>query len=122
MNGLKTYGNWLRRSKGSPSSICILIVLLVFALVAALRHVGWLQFLEFYPYDFLIRHQAKAAGTNPVVLVEMTEEDIHSPSLDYPIYDDRLAELLRNLEAAQPAAIGLDIYRDIPVPKSGSGL
>ena len=52
----------------------------------------------------------------------MTEADIHSPALDYPIHDDKLAELLRKLEADQPAVIGLDIWRDIPVPKSGVGL
>jgi adenylate cyclase len=98
------------------------IVLLVFIATLLVWRTGRLQFLEFYSYDFLIRHQPKAAGSNPIVLVEMTEEDIQSPSLDYPIYDDKLAELLRNLEAARPAVIGLDIWRDIPVPKNASGL
>jgi adenylate cyclase len=83
---------------------------------------GWLQMPEFQVYDFFIRHQTKAASTGPIVLVEMTEADIHSPSLDWPIYDDKLAELLRILEAGQPAVIGLDIWRDIPVPKSGVGI
>ena len=108
--------------KLSPRVVSLLIVLAVFLCTVVLRHLGCLQFLEFYPYDFLIRHQAKAASNEPIVLVEMTEADIHSPSLDYPIYDDKLAELLRNLEAGQPAAIGLDIWRDIPVPKNGGGL
>ena len=58
-----------------------------------------LQFLEFHAYDFFIRHQPKAATSDPIVLVEMTEADIHSPALDYPIYDDKLAELLSMLEA-----------------------
>src|SRR6185369_5486715 len=108
--------------KLSPRVVSLLIVLAVFLCTVVLRHLGCLQFLEFYPYDFLIRHQAKAASNEPIVLVEMTEADIHSPSLDYPIYDDKLAELLSNLAAARPAAIGLDIWRDIPVPKNGTGL
>src|SRR5437762_3895599 len=80
-------------------------------------HLGWLQFLEFEAYDLFIRHQPRAASSAPIVLVEMTEADIHDPSLDWPIYDDKLAELLRRLEADGPAVIGLDIWRDLPVPK-----
>src|SRR4051812_30489482 len=106
----------------TPHKVSLLMVLFVFGCTLLMRHLGVLQFLEFYPYDFFIRHQLKAATSDPIVLVEMTEEDIHSPSLDYPIYDDKLAELLENLAAGRPAAIGLDIWRDIPVPKNGTGL
>jgi adenylate cyclase len=56
------------------------------------------------------------------VLVEMTEADIHNSSLDWPIHDDKMAVLFRNLEADQPTVIGLDIWRDIPVPKNGVGI
>jgi adenylate cyclase len=49
----------------------------------------------------------------------MTEQDIQNPELDYPIYDNKLADLLNILASGEPAAIGLDIWRDIPVPKSG---
>lgn len=111
-------GNW----KLSPHRVSLLLAFLVFLCTLALRHLGWLQFLEFHSYDFLIRHQPKAATSDPIVLVEMTEDDIHSPTLDYPIYDDKLAELLSNLAAAGPSAIGLDLWRDIPVPKNGTGL
>src|SRR5688572_5030447 len=107
--------------KLSPPLVSLLIVLLVFLCTLFVQRRGWLQFLEFQAYDFLIRHQPKV-DASPIVLVEMTEEDIHSPSLDWPIYDVRLAELLRILDADRPAVIGLDIWRDIPVPKSGEGL
>jgi adenylate cyclase len=108
--------------KPSPRSVSLLIVLVVFFCALIVQRRGLLQFLEFQAYDFFIRHQPKAATSDPIVLVEMTEADIHSPSLDYPIHDDKLAALLRNLEADRPAVIGLDIWRDIPVPKSGIGL
>src|SRR5687768_4731686 len=106
----------------SPRLACLLIVLVVFSGTLALRHSGLLQFLEFYAYDFFVLRQPKAATSDPIVIVEMTEADIHSPLLDYPIHDDKLAELLLTLEAGQPAVIGLDIWRDIPVPKSGAGI
>ena len=108
--------------KLSPRGVSALIVLLVFGGALLVRHLGLLQFLEFQAYDFFIRRQPRAASSEPIVLVEMTEEDIHSPELDYPIYDNKLAELLRLLEAAQPAVIGLDIWRDIAVPKNGAFL
>ena len=110
------------RGRLSPHEVGLFIMLVVFACTLTVRHLGWLQFLEFDAYDVFIRNQPKAATAGPLVLVEMTEADIHSPSLDYPIHDDKLAELLRILEAEGPAVIGLDIWRDIPVPKSGVGL
>src|ERR1051325_892665 len=110
---------WFFKLKSSPGTVSLLIVLFVFCCALIVRHTGWLQSLEFQAYDFFLRHQPKAATSDPIVLVEMTEADIHSPSLDWPIYDDKLAALLRNLEADHPAVIGLDIWRDIPVPKSG---
>ena len=97
----------------------MLIVLFVFLCTLIVRQTGLLQFLEFQAYDLCIRHQPKAPTSEPIVLVEMTESDIHSPTLDYPIYDNKLAELLRDLESQHPAVIGLDLWRDIPVPKSG---
>jgi adenylate cyclase len=108
--------------KLSPRLVSLLIVLAVFVSALFARRLGWLQFLEFRAYDFFIQHQPKAASSDPIVLVEMTEDDIQSPTLDYPIYDDKLAELLNILEAQHPAVIGLDIWRDIPVPKNGAHL
>lgn len=110
------------KGKHAPRGVSLLIVLFVFVCALVVRHQGWLQSLEFRAYDTFIRHQPKAETSEPIVIVEMTEADIHNPELDWPIYDDKLAELLRKLAAAQPAAIGLDIWRDIPVPKHGTGI
>ncbi len=112
---------WLK-VKLPPLGVSLLIVFFVFICTFALRHKGLLQSPEFQAYDFFVRHQPKAQTSDPIVLIEMTEADIQSPSLDYPIYDSKLAELLQTLESDHPAVIGLDIWRDIPVPKSGVGL
>ena len=108
--------------KLSPRGVSLLIVLFVFCCTLIVRHMGWLQFLEFQAYDFFIRHQPKAATSDPIVTRGNDRGGHPQPSLDYPIHDDKLAELLRTLEADQPAVIGLDIWRDIPVPKSGVGI
>ena len=112
----------LRRWNPSSQVAVPLIVLVAFACTLALRYLGTFQFLEFQFYDFYIRQQAKAASNEPLVLVEMVESDIQSPALDYPLPDEKLADLLSMLEAGAPAVIGLDIWRDVPVPKSGAGL
>jgi len=108
--------------KLSPHNVGLLIVLVVFVCILAARYLGWFQFLEFRVYDFFIRQSPKAATNEPLVIVEMIEDDIQSPSLDYPLHDDKLADLLRRIENDEPAVIGLDIWRDIPVPKNGTGL
>jgi adenylate cyclase len=114
--------NWFSRQIRSPSVVSLLLVVCAFVCMLLFKHAGLLQPLEFRVYDFLLRTQPKAQTSDPIVLVEMKESDIQDPSLDYPIHDDKLAELLRALEAQKPAIIGLDIWRDIPVPKNGTGL
>jgi adenylate cyclase len=111
------------RVKGKPASRAVfpLVVLVAFACTLALRYLGALTFLEFQFYDFFVRQQPPAASNEPLVLIEMVEADIQSPSLDYPLHDDKLAQLLTVLEADGPAVIGVDIWRDFPVPKSGAG-
>jgi len=113
---------WFSRLGSSPRTVSLLIVLFIFCSTLLVRHLGWLQSLEFQSYDFFIRHQPKSTTSDPIVLVEMIEADIHNSLLDWPIYDDKMTALFRNLEADQPAVIGLDIWRDIPVPKSGVGI
>lgn len=110
------------RWKLSTGKVSFLIALGAFCCVLIVRQLGWLQFLEFQVYDFFIRNQVRVATSDPIVLIEMTESDIQHSTLDYPIHDSKLAEVLRILESGGPAAIGLDIWRDIPVPKSGEGL
>jgi adenylate cyclase len=106
----------------SPPAVAAGLVLVALGVTLALRYGGLLQFLEFQAYDFFIRRSARVAPSESIVLVEMTEADIGGSSLDYPLYDVKLAELLRLILADGPAVIGLDIWRDVPVPKDGTGL
>ena len=108
--------------RATPLAVSLLIVVLVFLGALFIQRQGLLLFLEFHAYDYFIRHQTKAATNDPIVLIEMTEEDIHHPELDWPVPDTTLAKMLRKLEADEPAVIGFDIWRDLPVPKNGSGI
>src|SRR5439155_15746910 len=72
-------------------------------------------------HDELLRWRA-GPGTNDerIVVVQITENDI--AKYDFPIPDDLLARLLETIVSAKPIAIGLDIYRDVAVPRDGSHL
>src|SRR5215472_13900284 len=108
--------------KLSPRTVSLLIVAATFVATLTAQRLGLLQFLEFRAYEFFIRLQPLLPNGDPIVLVEITEEDIQSPALDYPITDEKFAELLEKLEKDEPAAIGLDIWRDVAVPKSSTHL
>jgi len=88
---------------------------IVCALVLALRALGWLQPLDLALYDQDLRRFGSApAVASPLLLVEIREEDIREQG-HWPISDRTLATALRTLLDADVAAIGLDLYRDLPV-------
>jgi adenylate cyclase len=95
-----------------------LIGALVLAGVLGLRAAGWLQPLELAVYDQYLRHASRApevGSSSPVLMLEITEQDIREQG-HWPLSDHTLAEALRALLEAGVRAIGLDIYRDLPVP------
>jgi adenylate cyclase len=89
----------------------------VCAMVLGLRELSLLQPLELALYDGYLRRSSRSgdAGPSPVVLVQITERDIRERG-HWPISDRDLAEALRRIADAGARVIGLDIYRDLPVP------
>lgn len=82
--------------------------------VIAVRSYGLLQPLELLAYDTLRAAWAQPMPRDRVVLVGMTENDIKE---DYPLTDRELADVLDRLASWHPRMIGVDIYRDHPVPR-----
>ncbi len=93
-----------------------LLTAAVALLVTAARWGGWLERLELLAFDAALR-QAPSVGeaADRVVFVAVTEEDIQRLET-YPIPDAVLAEVIGRLVAAGVRAVGIDIYRDLPVP------
>ena len=114
--------NWLpekhRIAKLLRNSVlrAVLSAQLIAALVVLIRAQGWLQPMELAIYDVLRVAWASPTPANDVVLVGMTESDIRRWT--YPFSDDVLADLLERVTSWHPRAIGVDIYRDIPVAPS----
>jgi adenylate cyclase len=107
----------LRKLLHNPPVACAVISLLVLAAVLAVRGKGWLQRPELIAYDYLIRKQSDRNSTDPrIALVGMTEDDL--VKYGYPLSDRDLANVILGLDKLQPCVIGLDLYRDLPEPRS----
>jgi adenylate cyclase len=98
----------------NPLVICLLLGNLVFALLLGVRELGGFQAMELMAYDFGLRLKPETNADERVVLIAQTEEDIHR--LGFPVPDGTLARILERLTQYQARVIGVDIYRDIPVP------
>jgi adenylate cyclase len=105
----------LLKAGRSQLGISILTGILCALSVLGLRSTSIFEPLELTVYDWLIQSRPGAEGPDPrIVLIKVTEQDILKQGR-WPITDGILAEALNRLVQFQPRAIGLDIYRDIPV-------
>lgn len=86
----------------------------VTAILLGLRHFGQMEVLELGAYDQMLRSRPPEKIDNRLLVVAVTEEDIQKLR-QWPLSDAILAQALEKLERHQPTAIGLDIYRDMPV-------
>ncbi|MBW4693925.1 MAG: adenylate/guanylate cyclase domain-containing protein [Lyngbya sp. HA4199-MV5] len=92
----------------------IIAVPSVTAIVLGMRATGVLQALEFPVLDqfFLLRPQESIDPR--IVIVEINEADVQKVG-HWSLTDTELAGLLETIKQQKPAAIGLDLYRDLPV-------
>ena len=90
-------------------------VISVTGAVIALQWSGGLQLLESAILDRWFRLRPTESGEARVVIVTINEQDI-SRLGHWPMSDATLAQLLEKVKQQQPRVIGLDIYRNLPVP------
>ena len=94
----------------------LLTTVAVSAVVLGLRSAGAIAPFEVFLYDFYVRRVApEPTPSSDVFIVEITEKDIRALG-HWPISDTRYTEMLRRLIDADPLVIGVDVYRDLPVP------
>ena len=95
-----------------PTSIVITVLLM------GIRYLGILQPFELKAFDQLMQLRPSEIPDSRILVVTVTEEDVRSQQAEKPrgsLSDKSLSQLLEKLEPYQPAAIGLDIYRDYAV-------
>ncbi|MFN4280140.1 CHASE2 domain-containing protein [Thermosynechococcus sp.] len=83
--------------------------------VLTLRPVGLLEPLELRAYDQWLRWRSTPATSQRLLIVGITEADIQTLK-QYPIPDEVLIQAVNELQEHQPKVIGIDIFRDFPVP------
>jgi adenylate cyclase len=92
-----------------------LIVPAVAILVIGLRSTGVLQLLEWATFDQMLSLRPLEPIDQRIVVVTIDEHDLQQIG-KWPIPDSLLAELIEKIKQQQPLAIGLDLYRNLPVP------
>ena len=98
-------------------AVAVLVAIAVTAFVLGLRGVRLLESAELDLYDRFLRIRAPgqdSAADPRIVVVTISERDIQEQGT-WPLPDGVLTQTLDALLALQPRAVGLDIYRDVPV-------
>jgi CHASE2 domain-containing sensor protein len=108
----------IRRNLKSQISNILLSSVAITALFMGVRWLGWLQAWELQAFDHLMRSRPAEPQDQRLLIVTIAEEDFQLPEQQQrkgSLSDLALSRLLEKLEPHQPRAIGLDIYRNIPV-------
>jgi len=104
--------------KGLNLLLTIPTSIVITALLMGIRYLGILQPLELKAFDQLMQLRPPEMPDSRLLVVTVTEEDVRSQQSEKPrgsLSDKSLSQVLEKLEPYQPAAIGLDIYRDYAV-------
>ncbi|BAY91288.1 MULTISPECIES: sensor histidine kinase [unclassified Tolypothrix] len=102
-------------TQAAPPGIMVLVVVIL------IRIAGGMQPLEWMLLDTMLRLRPVEKLDERVVIVGIDEQDIQSVG-QYPVTDEKIAQLLTKLETYQPLAIGLDIFKNVPVEPGGEQL
>lgn len=104
----------LKRS-GKKWHGAIITILLTSLLIIILRLSGVFELLEWKALDFFFVHRWTEKLDDRIVLVTITEDDLKALR-QYPLSDEVLTNLLNKIKKQKPNVIGLDIFRNFPVP------
>ncbi|RCJ30317.1 histidine kinase [Nostoc punctiforme NIES-2108] len=108
----KEFGLW---------SLAVRPGIIVLLLVILMRITGGIQSWEWMLLDAMLRLRPLEKPDERVVIVGIDEKDIEWVK-QYPIPDQKIVELLTKLETYKPLAIGLDIFKNVPVEPGGEQL
>jgi adenylate cyclase len=109
--GRRQIGIWLT----APSIAAVVIGLRATGLLQSWEWAAYDRYMHWQPIPSNVRETLPEDNRSRVAIVGIGEQDIQR--LGQSILSDRTyAKVLRRLKEQNPRAIGLDIYRDVPVP------
>ena len=83
-------------------------------MLMGLRWLGGLQAWELKAFDSFLQKMPAEPADHRILVIGIDEGDISR--YGYPLPDSILAQVIDKLQSHQPVAIGLNIFRDRPVP------
>ncbi len=120
-----TRRSWLVPRGSLPAwAVAALVAIAVAAGVIGLRSLRALEPAELGVYDAFVRAWSASREAVPdprILVVAITERDIQEQGI-WPFHDGLLAQAIEALITLGPRAIGLDVYRDVPVPPGSAEL
>lgn len=101
---------------------------LVALLILVLRPLYPFYKLELFVYDLTLKLRPIEKHDDRILVIEVTEEDLNIEKEKYTkngvysgqgsLHDQTLAEILNKLSLYNPRVVGIDVYRDNPVPNN----
>lgn len=98
-----------------------LMAIAITLVMSGLQWLGMLESPELSALDWMFQLRPAEPVDKRIVIISIDDKDI-SNLRNWPISDQTIAMLLRRVKAAQPRAIGLDIYREISVGRGRAEL
>ncbi|ESA33141.1 multi-sensor hybrid histidine kinase [Leptolyngbya sp. Heron Island J] len=83
-------------------------------LVVGLQFLGAFQLLEWAALDSCFRLRPPEERDPRIVIIGISEQDM-AEGIGWPLTDALMAKLINQVAAQNPRAIGLDLYRDVPI-------
>ena len=114
-------GNFTKLASSLLSGTVLVASVAVSALVIGGKQLSLLEGLELSWADSLVRLQPDKGVDPRLLVVAVDEEDIRNLG-KWPASDRLINQLLDKLNQHQPATIGLDIYRDLPLEPGNAEL
>ncbi|MEM9004018.1 MAG: CHASE2 domain-containing protein [Cyanobacteria bacterium P01_F01_bin.86] len=101
----------------SPWKLSGVVSLTITTCLILLNSTGLFQILEWAILDQYFHLRPAEEIDSRFLVITVDEPDI-SEFKQWPLSDEVLAEILTQISQYQPSVIGLDLYRDFPVPSS----
>ena len=114
-------GNFTKLASSLLSGTVLVASVAASALVIGGKQLSLLEGLELSLADSLVRLQPDKGVDPRLLVVAVDEEDIRNLG-KWPASDRVINQLLDKLNQHQPATIGLDIYRDLPLEPGNAEL
>ncbi len=109
---------WISQSWAYRSRRCLSVAPIVTLSIVGIQAIGGFNLPEWEARDtfFRVRSQQNPKEQSEIIVVTIDEQDLQQVG-DWPIPDSVLAQLITKIRAQKPTAIGMDLYRDLPVGK-----